>query len=254
MDSEPQQPDVRDALAGHVAPDTQREAARHAQDAFARLFRLSIDADDGATQQGVARIEAILRGWATAGNDADARSLRLALLLSGLDQWGLAYSRAFGLQAIPALTDLLGRLRNDLDVAEEARCQGFFALIDAAEANVIDFKIELRRGIHLALWHAMVAGDDRDEATRILSELGGMMLALARGMPLLGWRLVADALAHVQIRCVSAELATVPMATDMTLALFALLRQALPEADMCRIEALASQAAAAWQQARRPPH
>lgn len=249
-----QQADIRDALAALAGAETQRDAARHAQDAFTRLFRLSVEGDDTALPQGLARLEEILRTWADAGNGDDARSLRLALLLSGLDQWGLAWSQAFGLSAIPALTDLLGRLRNGLDVAQEARCQARFAAIDAAEANAIDFKIELRRGIHLALWHAMIAAADREQALRLARELGSVMLALERDMPQFGWRLLADALAHMQIRCVSEEVAKLPLAAEMTQALFAALSQALPAERMRSIEALAGQALAGWRQARRAPH
>lgn len=249
-----QQADIRDALAALAGGETQREAAHHAQDAFARLFRLSVDGDDAALPRGLARIEEILRTWADAGNGEDARSLRLALLLSGLDQWGLAYSQAFGLAALPALTDLLGRLRNGLDVAEEARCQARFAAIEAAEANAIDFKIELRRGIHLALWHAMIAAEDRAQAVRLARELGSMMLALERDMPQFGWRLLADALAHMQIRCVSEEVAKLPLAAEMTQALLAALSQALPAERMRSIEALAAQALAGWRETRRTSH
>ncbi|MGB4225641.1 MAG: hypothetical protein WBJ68_03130 [Candidatus Dechloromonas phosphoritropha] len=37
--------------------------------------------------------------------------------------------------------------------------------------TALDFKIELRRNIHLALWDAMTACDDSAEAQRILRAL-----------------------------------------------------------------------------------
>jgi hypothetical protein len=247
-------PEIHDTLAALAGSDTQREAARHVQDAFTRLFRLSVEGDATALQQGITRIEAILQNWVDGDDGEDARSLRLALLLAGLDQWGLAWSRAFGLTAIPALTDLLGRLRNDLDVAREARCQARFAAIEAAETNAIDFKIELRRGIHLALWHAMIASEERDQAFRLVRELGSAMLALEQAMPQFGWRLLADALAHMQIRCVSEDVARLPQAAEMTQALLEALSRELPGARMREIETLAAQAVAGWRQARRAAH
>ena len=39
-----------------------------------------------------------------------------------------------------------------------------FAAIEQGEGDAIDFKMELRRNIHLALWHAMIACDDADDA------------------------------------------------------------------------------------------
>ena len=52
--------------------------------------------------------------WCRAGGSDEARALRLALLISGLDQWGLAYTQAFGLSAIHPLTALIGGLQVDL--------------------------------------------------------------------------------------------------------------------------------------------
>ena len=178
--------------------------------------------------------------------------LRRVLLVAGLDQWGLAYSQAFDLAAIPALSALLGSLRNAMDAAEEARFQRFFAQIDAVESDAVDFKIELRRNIHLALWHAMTACDDDAETQRIVRALGSLMLALTRRMPLLGWRLLADALASIQIRLLGAEKPVGRMAEEATQQLFSALRQNLPPEQYQAILTLSGQALLAWQQARRP--
>jgi len=242
-----------DALAPLAAPDVQKLAARMAQDGFLQAFRLTLNEDDAGRARGVAALTSALANWSAAGDGEDAKALRLALVVAGLDQWGLAYSQAFGLAAIPALSELIGALRTGLDARQEALFQRQFAAIEAAEGNAIDFKIELRRGIHLALWHAMIAGDDREQATVILSCLGGMMQALIGAMPELGWRLVADALAHVQIRCVAEGLAADGLAREMNEALFALLAAELPAEHRDRVMAHATQAVLGWQRARRAP-
>ena len=105
------------------------------------------------------------------GDDDEARTLCHVLLATGLDQWALAYSQAFVLAVIPALSALLGSLGAALDTTEDAHLQHFFAQLDAVETDALDFKIELRRNIHLALWDAMTACDDSAEAQRILRAL-----------------------------------------------------------------------------------
>lgn len=241
-----------DALAALASPDIQTLAARMAQDAFSQVFRLTVGEDDAARARGVGQLAGALQNWSAAAANDEAGSLRLAMLVVGLDQWGLAYSRAFGLQAIPGLTELVGALRTALDPQAEARFEQQFAAIDAHEGNAIDFKIALRRGIHLALWHAMIASDDRDQATAILTQLGGMMAALVRLMPELGWRLVADALAHIQIRCLAEGLAIDGLARDTTEGLFAALSRELPTEQRDLTMAHATRSVLAWQQARRP--
>ena len=241
-----------DTLAPLAAPAVQQQAARMAQDAFAQVFRLTLDEDDAGRARGVAGLETALRNWSRAAGDDEARSTRLALLMSGLDQWGLAYTQAFQLQAIPGLSELLGALRTELDAQDEARLLRQFAAIDAAEGNAIDFKIELRRAIHLALWHAMIASEERDQATAILTRLGSMLLALIAHMPELGWRLVADTLANIQIRCVAEGLASEGLAQESNQALFAALAGGLPADTRDRVMAYANQAVLGWLQARRP--
>jgi len=241
-----------DGLAALADRDTQRQAARMAQDAFAAAFRLTFSAADAARGKEIAALAERLRNWAAAGGEGAA--LRLALLVSGIDQWGVAYSQAFGLAAIPGATELVGSLRTALDAQAEARFAQQFAAIDAVETDAIDFKVELRRGIHLALWHAMIASEDREEALRIGDRLGALMLALTQLMPEHGWRLLADALAHIQIRCLADGLAAGGLAQETTQGLFEALSQALPKDARDRVFAHAAQAVLAWQQARRPAH
>ena len=225
-----------------------------AQDAFTRIFRLTLEGDAAAVEAAVAEIERLAKNWARAADGEDARSLRLALLVAGIDQWGLAWCQAFHLTAIPGISALLGALRNGLDGAEDARFQRQFAAIAQAECDAIDFKMELRRNIHLALWHAMIACDDRDEALAILAALGGMLAALVTQMPTLGWRLVADALATIQLRCLSEAAASTELARETNAALFTALRQDLPREISEPMFAHANQAVIAWQRSRRTMH
>jgi hypothetical protein len=241
-----------DRLAATLPADAQRQAAHVAQDAFATVFRLTVDGDMPRRAAALAEVEQRCGNWCAAGDDVEARTLRRVLLATGLDQWGLAYSQAFDLAAIPALSALLGTLRISPDAAEDARFQRLFARLDAVESDAIEFKIELRRNIHLALWHAMIACDDSAETQRIMRALGSMMLALTRRMPLLGWRLLADALASIQIRLLDSEKPVGRMAEEATQQLFAALRQSLPPEQYQAILALSGQALLAWQQARRP--
>ncbi len=240
-----------DKLAGLAAPEVQRLAARMAQDAFTRIFRLTIESDEAALQEAVAVIQERAANWVRAAPDDDGRALRMALLVSGVDQWGLAYAQAFRLAALPGVSVLLGGLRNGLDAAADARFQRQYAAIEGVESDAVDFKMELRRNIHLALWHAMIACTGRDEAQDILAALGGMLVALVARMPVLGWRLVADALTHIQLRCLSDAAASTDLARENTEGLFVALRQALPRKISEPMFAQANQVVIAWQQSRR---
>ena len=240
-----------DGLANLAPPEVQRLAARMAQDAFTRIFRLTLESDEAALQAAVAGMQERAANWTRAAADDDARALRLALLASGIDQWGLAYAQAFGLVAMPGVSALLGGLRNGLDAVADARFREQYAAIELAEGDAVDFKMELRRNIHLALWHAMIASADRDEALAILAALGGMLVALVGHMPALGWRLVADALALIQLRCLADGAASTDLARETTEGLFVALRQALPREVSEPMFAQANQAVIAWQQARR---
>ena len=241
-----------DNLAAVMPADTQRQAARMAQDAFASLFRLTVDAGAEGHDAALAEVETRCRNWCAAGAGEPACALRRALLIGGLDQWGLAYAQAFGLTAIPALTALLGALRNHLTPEEDARFQQAFAQVETVETDAIDFKIELRRNIHLALWHAMAACEDENEAERVCRTLGSLLLALTTHMPTLGWRLLADALATIQVRLLAEPAG--PLAQEGTQRLFESLRQNLPGEQYRIILAHSAQATLAWQQARRPAH
>ena len=240
-----------DGLAALAVPDLQRLAARMAQDAFTRIFRLTLEGDEGALQAAVAEIGQLSRNWARAAADDDARALRLALLANGIDQWRLAWRQAFGLAAIPGVGALLGALRGELDAAAEVRFQQQLAAIGQSESDAVDFKMELRRNIHLALWHAMIACEERDEALAILAALGGMLVALVSQMPTIGWRLVADALALIQLRCLADAAASTELARETNAALFTALRQNLPREISDPMFLHANQAVLAWQQSRR---
>ncbi len=240
-----------DCLAGLATAEVQRLAARMAQDAFTRIFRLTLEGDAAAVEAAVIEIERLAKNWVRAADGEDARALRLALLVSGIDQWGLVWCQAFGLTAIPGISVLLGTLRSGLDAAADARFQQEFAAIEQVESDAVDFKMELRRNIHLALWHAMIACDDRDEALAILAALGAMLVALVGHMPTIGWWLVADALAHIQLRCLTDTAASTELARETTEALFVALRKALPRESSEPMFAHANQAVISWQRSRR---
>ena len=239
-----------DSLASLADAATQKLAAQMAQDIFAGTFRLAADPEAANAGAAMAEVEARCDKWRQAAGSEDAQALRLAMLIGGLDQWGLAYCQAFNLTALPALTALLGGLRQRLDAKAEARFQWFFSQIEQIEADAIDFKIELRRSIHLALWHAMAACESLPQAKPILEALGGLLLALNEKMPTLGWRLVADALASIQIGLLNAPEAS-EVAEQGTQELFEALRRAMPAERYQAILAHSGQVVVAWQQARR---
>ena len=240
-----------DTLAVLANADTQRLVARMAQDVFAGLFRQTFSADEAAAAKVMAETEQRCANWCQAGEGEEGQALRLALLISGLDQWGLAYAQAFNLTAIPPLTSLLGVLRTGLAARAEARFQWYFSQIDKVETDAIDFKIELRRAIHVALWHAMAACESASQAEAILQALGGQMLALDKQMPALGWRLIADALASIQIALLGDPVSVSDVGREVTQQLFESLRHALPGERFQSILALSGQAVVAWQQAQR---
>ncbi len=240
-----------DQLAALANADTQRLAARMAQDVFAGVFRQAA-VPDAAPDVGVlGEVAAHCFDWCREGGSDEARALRLALLISGLDQWGLAYTQAFKLEAIHPLTALIGGLRTRLEARDDMLFQKYFEQIATVEADAIDFKIELRRSIHLALWHAMAACETAEQAKGIVQPLGSMMVVLTQQMPELGWRLLADALASIQICLLSDAAPKSPLAQEGTLQLFASLRHALPPERYQAILAASGQVVVAWQQASR---
>lgn len=239
-----------DQLAALANTDTQRLAARMAQDVFAGIFRMVCEPAPGQDEKMLDEVKSRCINWCQAGGEDGGRALRTALLISGLDQWGLAYTQAFKLTAIPALTALIGSLRSDLDARADALFQGYFQQIEVIESDAVDFKVELRRNIHLALWHAMTACETAEEARAIMLPLGSMMLALNTNLPELGWRLLADALANIQVALLNASDSS-PLARDSTQELFESLRRALPAERYQAIMAHSAQVILAWQQARR---
>lgn len=241
---------IVDTLSPVADADTQRLAARMAQEVFAGTFRQAVASDSAEAGKAMAEVESRCHNWCQAGASDDAKALRLALLISGLDQWGLAYSQAFNLSAIPALSALIGALRTRLDPQADARFQWFYSQIDQVEADAVDFKVELRRNLHLALWHAMAACETGDEAQSVVQALGSMLLALNERMPELGWRLVADALANIQVRLLNDPAASA-VAQEGTQQLFESLRRALPQERYQTILAHSAQVVLAWQQSRR---
>lgn len=240
-----------DQLASLANTDTQRLAARMAQDVFAGVFRQSVVADAAPDVGVLGEVAAHCYDWCQAGASDEARALRLAMLISGLDQWGLAYTQAFKLDAIHALTALIGGLRTRLDVRNDMLFQKYFEQFDAVESDAIDFKVELRRGIHVALWHAMAACETAEQVESIVQSLGGMMVVLNQRMPELGWRLLADAFASIQIALLSDNAPESPLAQEGTQQLFASLRHALPQERYQAIMAYSGQAVLAWQKTSR---
>jgi hypothetical protein len=239
-----------DGLAAHANRDTQRQAARLAQESFAAAFRLTLEGQPDKLPAVIGKLGAHLCEWAAMAT-VDGRAARMAMLMTGLDQWGLAFSQTFDAQAMGGLSLLVGALRDDLDVGEEGLCQQYFDQLNFDEAYGLDFKVELRREIHMALWHAMVASEDRDEAFGILQHLGSLLLSLTRSMPTQGWRLVADALASIQIRCLQQGLALEGLAQETTQELFGALARELPEDLRTLIMSQASEVVMTWQRARR---
>ena len=240
-----------DQLAATANADTQRLAARMAQDVFAGVFRQAVLADAAQGEAVLAEVTARCFNWCQAGGDEPSCALRLALLISGLDQWGLAYTQAFKLNAIPELSALIGALRNRLDARSDARFQQYFRQIDEVESDAIDFKVELRRSIHLALWHAMAACETAEQVKNIVQPLGSMMVVLTQQMPELGWRLLADALANIQICLLSDTAPATPQVQEGTQQLFASLRHTLAQDCYQNILAHSGQVVIAWQQASR---
>ncbi|PAS93938.1 MAG: hypothetical protein CGU28_05705 [Candidatus Dactylopiibacterium carminicum] len=241
-----------DTLAELAPEDVQQQAARLVQEAFGVALRL-------ATSQGLPREEAInrlaghLREW-TALSSSEQTQLRMAMLLGGLDQWGLAYSQLLTATELAGVSMLIGDLRAGLDLSAEALCQRFLDGLREDEASALSYKILLRRELHLSLWHALISCNSREEAEPVMRLLVGMLLALVQAMPQLGWRLIADAMASIQIRCLQHGLAVEGLSRDLTEGLFASLSEALPEAARAQVVDHAAEAARAWRDASQPKH
>jgi hypothetical protein len=254
MMTDPLTDTLADPCAHLMDAEEQRQAATMAQDAFTRIFRLTIEGEISELDTAVGELARRSQAWSQAGGTAPRRALRLALLVSGMDQWGLAYTQAFGLTAIPGLSALLGMLRTGLDAQSDAQFAQQYAALDANEMSAIDFTMSVRRHIHIALWHALIACDDDDieSAERIASTLGSLLLAQDARRPHVGWRLVADTLAHIQVGLL--QVSAGETAISRTQTLFSSLRQALAPERAQAIFALANQAAVQWQAARKAVH
>lgn len=243
---------IVDALSPLADAASQRAAARLAQDIFGEVFRQALTPDAEQLGKALRALETRCIEWCEAGDSGDRQLLRLAMLINGLDQWGLAYTQAFELTAIPALSALIASLRGRLDAQSDTLFGQFFEAIEHGETNAVDFKVDLRRGIHLALWHAMLACDTVEEARSLVQHLGTMLLAVNQRLPEIGWRLVADALAHMQIALLDDAAAATPVARESTQLLFESLQHALPAPHYQTILRHSSHVVIAWQQARRP--
>jgi len=113
-----------DTLDPVVARDAQEQAARLVQDAFVQIFRHTLESTQQARVGAVVTISGLLAEWASMA-DAEGAAARKALLLAGLDQWGLAWSQAFGPACMLGITALDRRCASALmDVAPEGRSPG----------------------------------------------------------------------------------------------------------------------------------
>jgi hypothetical protein len=232
-----------------LAPrDVQLQAARLVQEVFAASLRLTAQGESKQLDDALARLADHLREWSRM-TTPEAAELRLAMVLWGLDQWGLAYNQAFGAPVLQGLSVILADLRDCLDLSEEAMCQRFLDTLRQEEASALDFKIAFRRELHLSLWHTLVAAESRQQAEALLKLLGGLLLALCRAMPTLGWRLVADALASIQIRCLQHGLVLDQQAQEMTEELFSGLARELPEDVRDLVTTHSAEAVRVWREA-----
>lgn len=235
-----------DPLAAQLPREIQIHAARLAQDGFAHAFRLTVETGAAERQPQIVAAVKKLNDWINDPAAHEQSALRFAMLLSGLDQWGLAYSQVFGAAAMSGLSELVNGLR--ASAADGEAATDTIARVNDDQSAAFSFKAELRKAIHLALWHSMIAEEDQESAEAMLKQLGGMMLRLLESMPDLGWVIIAHTLADIQIRCLAHQLATTGLAQEMTQKLFGALNQQLPAEQRTKIMAGATQTVIAWQQ------
>ncbi len=240
----------QDVFADIADREVQLQAARLVQEAFGAAVRLGNEAEGQPMEMALVRLADRLREW-SGMSTTEGTHLRLALLMHGLDQWGLAYAKGFGAHILQGVSMLLADLRGGLDLSSEGICQRYLDELHQDEACALDFKIAMRRELHLSLWHSMIAAERREQGDVILNLLGGLLLALPKAMPTLGWRLVADTLASIQIRCLQHGLAASGQEQELTEALFAGLTHNLPDEHNRTVFAHAAQAVRDWQDARR---
>jgi hypothetical protein len=239
-----------DVFLDLLGRDDQVQAARLVQEGFAAALRLSQESEGKPLETVLARLADRLREWSRLTTPEGAH-LRLSLLMYGLDQWGLAYAKVFGADTLYGVTVVLSDLRGGLDLSSEGMCQRHLDTLREDEGAGLEFKIVLRRELHLSLWHSMIAAESPEQGDLLLSLIGGLLLALLKAMPNLGWRLVADTLASIQIRCLQHGLAASGQEQTLTEALFAGLTRDLPDPQKADIFAHAAQAVRDWQESRR---
>lgn len=250
MASDPSQILPDDPCIDLAPRDVQQQAARLVQEAFAAAVRLTVQTEGKQLDEAVSRLADHLREWSRMAVPESAQ-FRLAMILAGMDQWGLAYSQAFGADLLGCVSSVLANLRDCLDLSEESACQVFLDRIHDEEACALEFKICFRRDLHLALWHSLIEAEDRAQAEALLKLLGGLLLALNRAMPTLGWRLVADTFASIQIRCLQHGLAGEGLGREMTESLFEGVHGELPESVRDLVTAHSASAVHAWREASR---
>ena len=100
----------------------------------------------------------------------------------------------------------------------------------------------------------VAACDEAAAAQRITECLASLMLALVGRMPTIGGKLLADALAGIQISLLADNPAPSALAQENTQHLFEALRQNLAPERYREILAYSGQAVMAWDQARRAAH
>ncbi len=241
---------LTDPLATQLSREVQMQAARLVQDGFAESFRATLELSAADRHPAIDRVARGLTAWVAEARSDETSALRLGLLLGGLDQWGLAYSQVFGPEAMLGLSELVGILRSSAADGGLAAIESL-ERINGVQENALSFKADLRKAIHLAIWHSMIVEEDRERAIAMLQQLGGMLLQLVPAMPELGWIIVANTLADIQIRCLAHQLATFGLAQETTQLLFASLNQQLPPAERQKIMSAATQTVIAWQHSTR---
>ena len=193
-----------DELAGLANVEIQKEAAGLAQDGFTRIFRLLAEGDEAAAELGLSLIEARARDWAGKGENEDDENPAPRP----------AYQRARSMGAWPgrrpsASTALPGSHRPARQSAQPARRASHGPLRTAVRRHRGTRRQCDRFQGRAAPWRSsgVVArnGCKRRSGTvrRTPDAASGQhdVGTLTETMPNYGWRLLADALAHIQLRC-----------------------------------------------------
>jgi hypothetical protein len=225
-----------DCFLPTVPADAQDDLARRVQRVFTDTLQRSLDSSAPITPAALDAIVDLLKLSPSAAEES-------ALVLFGLDQWGLAYGQAFGTDCLPVLTAVVAHMRAQSDDATLDHLQ---TLADDEGAG-FQFKLSLRGAIHLGLWHAMVGEVDDAQGKHLAQCLGSQMLALLDAMPQHGWEILARTFAEIQMRCLAHGIAQTGPAKLLNEALFAALHARIPAEKRTRIIAAADQWVATWQ-------